>query len=400
MNRYKLCEVNNAKLATEFLQLPRYIYKDDPNWVHPLEVEIKQVFDPRKNKMFRHGRLSRWILIDNEGKTVGRIAAFIDDRTAMLGEQLTGGMGFFECINNQVAANMLFDAAKKWLADYGMAAADAPINFGSREKWWGLLVDGFLPPSYGMNYNPPYYKDLFERYGFKNYFNQYSYLRPVNADNVSPVLQQKAERIYKHPEYRFEHVSKKKLKKAANDFSYIYNKAWAGHSGVSTMSEDDVMKMVVEMKPIMDERLILFAYYNNEPIGFFIQIPELNQVIKQLNGKLGFYQKLKLLYLLKIKKICNRVQGIIFGIIPEHRGKGVEGALVMKFAETAYRTDFPYKDIDLSWVGDFNPVMMRFQQQIGGTIYKTHVTYRLLFDKYKQENEFERCPKMGREKTN
>jgi GNAT superfamily N-acetyltransferase len=399
MEDYTLYEINNEKLNNEFILLPVKLYKDDPNWVRPIDTEVKQIFNPLQNKMFRHGRLNRWILCNAEGKTIGRIAAFIDDKTSILNDQLTGGMGFFECINSQKAANMLFDKAKNWLIHNGMAAADAPVNFGSREKWWGLLIDGFIPPSYGMNYNPPYYKDLFENYGFKNYFNQYSYLRPINTVNFSPLLKEKAERIFKNPEYRFEHVSKKKLKKAAKDFCYIYNKAWAGHHGVSLMTEAMVMETVKEMKPIMDVRLIQFAYHNDEPIGFFIQIPELNQIIKYLDGKLGFYQKIKLFYLLKIRKICTRILGLIFGIIPEYRGKGIEGALVTKFSEMAFKKDFPYKDIDLTWVGDFNPVMMRFQQQIGGTIYKTHVTYRLLFDSEKQANEFERCPKMGRERT-
>ena len=397
---YTIHEVGDKKTENEFILLPVKLYKNDPNWIRPIDAEIRQIFDPKQNKMFLHGHLNRWILCNSDGKTIGRIAAFVDDKTSILSEQLTGGMGFFECVNDQKAANMLFDQAKKWLEDYGMAAADAPINFGSREKWWGLLVDGFLPPSYGMNYNPPYYKELFENYGFKNYFYQYSYLRPINTDNVSPVLKEKAERIFLNPEYRFEHISKNNLPKAARDFCTIYNKAWAGHSGISLMTEQMVMELVAELKPIMDERLIFFAFHNNEPIGFFIQIPEINQVIKHLNGKFGMYQKLKLFYLLKIKKICTRILGLIFGIIPEYRGKGVEGALVMKFAEIAYRKDFPYKDMDLTWVGDFNPVMMRFQQQIGGTIYKTHATYRLLFNHEKQTNGFERCPKMGREKKN
>lgn len=398
MSHYTLYEVSNKQAETDFFKLPQIIYKGDPNWIRPIDAEVKQVFNPQGNKMFTHGRLNRWVLRNANGETVGRIAAFIDDKTSMLGDQATGGMGFFECINNQEAANMLFNQAKEWLISNGMAAADGPINFGSREKWWGLLVNGFTPPSYGMNYNPPYYKELFENYGFKNYFEQYSYLRPINTNNFSPVLKEKGERIFENPEYRFEHITKSKLNKYARDFCYIYNKAWTGHSGVSQMTEAMVLEMVKDMKAIMDERLIVFAYHNNEPIGFFVQIPEINQAIKYLNGKFSLYHKLKLLYLIKFKKVCTRILGLIFGIIPEYRGKGIEGALVMKFANIALAKGFQYKDIDLTWVGDFNPVMMRFQQQIGGTIYKTHVTYRLLFDSEKQANEFKRCPVMGRDK--
>ena len=156
--------------------------------------------------------------------------------------------------------------------------------------------------------------------------------------------------------------------------------------------------MVKKIKPIMDERLIFFMYHKDEPIGFFIQIPEINQAIRHVNGKSDIFHLLKMLYLLKCKKVCNRILGLVFGIIPEYRGRGAEGAMVMKFAELAFSKDFPYKDIDLTWVGDFNPAMMRFQQQIGGSVYKTHATYRLLFDAYKQEHEFKRYPRMGNEK--
>lgn len=396
MGNYVISEVITKKDRTDFLALPYILYKDIPYWIAPLETEIKTVFDPSKNKMFSHGKLCRWILKDG-AKVVGRIAAFIDYDTAKLNDQPTGGCGFFECINSKEAAYLLFDKAKEWLKENKMEAMDGPINFGSREKWWGLLVDGFTEqPSYGMNYNPPYYQELMESYGFKNYFYQYSYLRPVSTDKFSPIFKDKAERIARNPEYRFEKLSKKHLDEAKRNFRVIYNKSWVNHSGIKEMTEEDAEALVSQLKPIIDERLIFFAFHNDAPIGFFVQIPEINQVIKHLNGKFSLYHKLKFLYLLKVKKVCNRVMGLIFAIVPEFRGLGIEGALVMAFAKEAFAPKFPYKDIDLTWVGDFNPLMMRFQQQIGGTIYKTHATYRLLFDEYKQEHEFKRCPRMGK----
>lgn len=399
MAGFTLVEVKDKQSEKEFLKVQVSLYRNDPNWIQPLSDDIKAVFDPKRNKMFNHGRLARWIVCDQQGKTVGRVAAFVDDDTAELNDQPTGGMGFFDCINNQEAAFMLFDQAKAWLQSQGMQAMDGSINFGSRERWWGVLVDGYTPPSYGMNYNYPYYKELFETYGFKNYFNQYSYLRPVNMDNVSPSFKDKAERVAKNPDYRFEQLSLKRLEEAGRNFRQIYNKSWVNHSGIKEMTEEAANALIKQLKPIIDERLVFFAFHLDEPIGFFIQIPELNQVIKHLNGKFSWYHKLKLLYLLKVKKVCNRIMGLIFAIVPEHRGRGIEGALCMAFAEVAFRKDFPYKDIDLTWVGDFNPLMMRFQEQIGGKIHRTHVTYRLLFDAEKQANEFKRCPRMGKERN-
>ncbi len=173
----QLIPVTSPELAQKFIQVPVILYKNDPNFIRPLDKDIEQVFDPKQNKFFRHGECERWLLIDDQQKTIGRVAAFIDKRTATKFEQPTGGMGFFECINNQAAANLLFDQCKNWLTTRGMEAMDGPINFGDRDKWWGLLVEEFSPASYGTNYNFPYYRNLFEHYGFQLYFKQYTYYR-------------------------------------------------------------------------------------------------------------------------------------------------------------------------------------------------------------------------------
>ena len=111
-------------------------------------------------------------------------------------------MGFFECINDKQAAHQLFDACKTWLQQHGMEAMDGPINFGDREQWWGLLVDGFTPPNYAMPYNSLYYKELFESYGFQNYFNQYTYRRDFSRDGIKPEILEKANRVFQNPDYQ------------------------------------------------------------------------------------------------------------------------------------------------------------------------------------------------------
>ena len=161
-------EVNNPKLAKEFIKIAIPIYKDYPNWIRPLDQDIEAIFNPKQNKYFRNGECTRWILKDNKGKSIGRVAAFINKKIASKGnDQPTGGMGFFECINDQIAAFKLFDQCKEWLEARGMEAMDGPINFGERNEWWGLQVEGFdIEPNYRCNYQPPYYRALFEAYGF------------------------------------------------------------------------------------------------------------------------------------------------------------------------------------------------------------------------------------------
>ena len=171
----KLTEVKDKTTIREFLEVPKILYKNDPNWICPLDMEIENTFNPQKNACFNHGDARRWVLKSEQGELIGRIAAFYDDHKAHHNPQPTGGMGFFECINDQQAANLLFDTAKEWLTGKGMKAMDGPVNFGENFVNWGLLVEGFMPQGYGMTYNFPYYRSLFEDYGFKTYFEQYSF---------------------------------------------------------------------------------------------------------------------------------------------------------------------------------------------------------------------------------
>jgi hypothetical protein len=159
LHEMKIVEVSTTEHEKQFLELPCLIYKDDVNWVRPLDKDVTYVFNKEKNKFFRHGELIRWLLVDSE-KVIGRVAAFINNKLANKNDQPTGGMGFFECINNKEAAFILFDTCKEWLKNKGMEAMDGPINFGERDSWWGLLVHGFTPIPYKVNYNPPYYQRL------------------------------------------------------------------------------------------------------------------------------------------------------------------------------------------------------------------------------------------------
>ncbi len=396
MASFSLEQVLDKKQAKEFLELPSRLYKNEPSWIRPLDNEIEAVFDPKKNKLLRKGEIARWLLRDNKGLVVGRVAAFINPDVVSKEEQPTGGMGFFECINNQEAAFMLFDKCKQWTMERGMEAMDGPINFGDRDRWWGGLTFGFdYIPNYGMPYNFPYYSEMFEAYGFKNYFNQYTYARPVNMDGVNPVVREKADRLAEDPEYSFRHIDKNQLDKLASDFRTVYNKGWAKHGGVPEMSEAHSKALVKELKPVIDPRLIFFGYHNEEPIGFLVFIPQLNEVIRLLNGKLNLWGKVKFFYYLKINRKCKTALGQIFGIIPEYQGKGVEGGLMMAFADMALKKDYPYTEMEMNWIGDFNPVMMRLMEQIGSKVRKTHVTYRLLFDSTK---EFKRAKALGRAK--
>ncbi|MCD4664954.1 MAG: hypothetical protein K8R68_06750, partial [Bacteroidales bacterium] len=170
---FSLLEVIDKKAVKRFLDFPANIYKDNNNWIRPLDKDIEKIFNPNKNKLFRKGKAIRWILLNEDNKVVGRIAAFYHSETANKNDQPTGGCGFFDCIDNKEAAFILFDAAKKWLTNEGMEAMDGPVNFGTRDNFWGCLAVGFFEPVYNMPYNHKYYNKLFESCGFQSYYNQY-----------------------------------------------------------------------------------------------------------------------------------------------------------------------------------------------------------------------------------
>jgi hypothetical protein len=268
-----------------------------------------------------------------------------------------------------------------------MQAMDGPINFGERNNWWGLLVDGYDErPTYMMNYHPPYYKTLFETYGFQVYFYQYSYGLVVQQPRP-----EKYERLWKiiktNKDYEFTHAKKNNLKKYANDFREILNQAWKNHDGFKEMTEEQAMKIMNAMKPVMVEHLLQFAYYKGRPIAMYISIPELNQYFQHVNGKLNWIGKLKYLWYSKTMKYQKFV-GIVYGVIPEFQGKGLEGMMVMNLHDLVHDKDW-WRDVELTWIGDFNPKMMNVAQNLGTTIIKTHTTMRYLFDR---NRPYERCP--------
>ncbi len=382
-----LTEVTDEKLARQFLEVPVHIYKNDPNFIRPLDKDILDIFNPKKNKAFRFGEARRWILTDGNEQVIGRIAAFINKKYKNKGdEQPTGGIGFFECINNQLAADMLFDVSKSWLMQKGMEAMDGPINFGERDRWWGLVVEGFKPPIYLMNYNFPYYKDLFENYGFKKFYNQICWHMFVQTE-LEPKFYEQYRKYSALPEYKTVHIDKKKIEKFATDFSVIYNKAWARHEGNKQMTKEVAIKMFKTMKPVIEEDLVWFVYYNDQPIACWINLPELNQIFKYLNGKFGLLSKLKFLWL-KHRKICNKFTGIVFGIVPEFQGKGIDYYMIVSGANVI-QSRKRYDELELQWQGDFNPKILNISKNIGAKHSRILTTYRYLFDRAK---EFKRHP--------
>lgn len=379
----KFVEVTSPEDIKQFLNFPKEIYQNDPEWIRPLDNDIEAVFDRKKNKFFRHGDCIRFNVFKN-ARQVGRFAVFYNKKQKL--KLKAGGIGFFECINDQTIANSIFDKAKEWLISKGYEAMDGPINFGERDKFWGLLVDGFHAPLYGMNYNPPYYVDLFENYGFKTYFEQLCFGLKVE-NNFQEKWLKRAQRLAEDPNYSFRNVNKKNLVQFAKDFTYIYNKAWTSHAGNKTLNEQQAIKMFEAMKPVMDEEISWFAYYKDEPIGCWVNLPDLNQYFKYLNGQFRLWHKLKFLYYKNTVK-NKRMVGIVFGIIPEFQGKGVDNYMVVE-SSRRFLDKTHYEQYEMQWIGDFNPKMINIAHSLGAEVTRKLITCRKIFD---DRVPFERYP--------
>lgn len=372
-----LLEVTDKKTREEFLEVPKLLYRNDPNWACPLDMEIENIFNPKKNSGFQHGDARRWVIKDEQGRLTGRIAAFYDNNKAHHNRQPTGGTGFFECINDQDAANLLFDAAKNWLISQGMQAMDGPINFGENFMNWGLLTEGFVPQGYGMPYNFPYYKLLFENYGFKTYFKQYSF-----HDNFSlpypEHMRSFGERFWKKPAYSFKHLEMKHAEKYLRDMVAMYNEIWAEFlENYTPLKFEDLYQIFLDAKAILNEKFIWFGYHNNKPIGFLIVFPDMNQVLRKLkNGKLNLLNIIRLLYYKK--RAITRGRLLLSGVIPEFQRIGAVGGIYLKLVDTMREEGM--EELELSWVGDYNLTVNKMYSQFGATKEKTHTTYRCLFD--------------------
>ena len=390
----KLIEVNDKKTAKRFLEVARILYKNDPNWICPLDDDTEAIFDPARNPYFQHGKAIRWILENDKGQLIGRVGAFINFKKASIFKQPTGGMGFFECTDDEKAAFILFDACSEWNQANGMEAMDGPINFGENDNFWGLLVEGFIPQSYGMNYHPPYYKKLFEAYGFQSYFEQVT----NHLDMAMPFPERFwkiADWVAKKPGFTYEHFTFSNSEKYIRDLKKVYDEAWVYHEHFTPLDLEDLRAAISKAKPIIDEEVIWFVYHDGEPVAFIVMFPDVNQIFRHLNGKLHLLNKLRFLYYKKRKEI-RRTRITVMGVVPRFQRYGLESGIFAQLREV-FNLRPQYAEVELSWVGDFNPKMRALHEAVGGKFAKRHITYRKLFDQEAEKQNASSIPMNSRE---
>jgi len=354
----------------EFLKLPWSIYEGNPYWVPPLLQEVRETLDIKKNPFWRHAKRELF-LARAEGKPVGRIVAVIDDNHNSFHNDKTGFFGFFECIDNAEVAQFLWDAAVSWLKKNGMGAMRGPLNPSMNDEN-SFLLEGFdKSPCVMMPYTHAYYLDLAEHYGLKKAKDLYAFIKYAK-DGIPPRIEKMIERIKSRTGVKVRPFNMKKFDRDAQFLKDIYNAAWEKNWGFVPMTNEEMDATGKKLKQFAEPSLVLFAEMDGEPIGVTVTVPDINQVLKKLNGRLGPIEVLKFLY---YKRKITGVRSLVAGIKKEYRETGLIAVLYYETEKAGIRLG--YKWCELGWNLEDNDLINKFDAAVGGKIYKKYRIYEM-----------------------
>ena len=351
-----------------FVDLPWAIYRDDPHWVPPLKRDVRAAFDPEKHPFHRHSEAQPF-LARRGTEVVGRICAIRNRNHERLHEEAVGFFGWFECVDDQDVAAALFDAAAGWLRERGLTAMRGPTSFSTNETT-GLLVDGDEgPPALLLAHNPPWYPALVEGCGLRKAKDLYAW---HIVEGNWPEHMFRAEKIVaRRYGTRVRTMDMSKFDEELLLIRRLYNAAWEKNWGFVPMTDAEMDHMAAELKPIIDPSLALFAETpEGEVIGFALALPDFNQVLHKLNGRLT---PLGIVKALVYKRRINSLRVLILGLLEEWRGKGIDAVLYLAIFRNG--TAAGMHEADMSWILEDNHKMNAALERLGGRIYRTYRLY-------------------------
>lgn len=363
--------VQTKKDLKDFILFPWQVYNGDPYWVPPLISEVESILDPQKNPFWEHAQ-QKLFLVKSLGKVVGRIAGIIDQNHINSHNERVGFFGFFEALNDYEIAEMLLSQVREWLKEKGMKAMRGPLNPCQNEEC-GLLVEGFdSSPVFMMTYNPKYYIDFIERFGLRKAKDLYAYYSPL-LPAVPELLSRTAKYAKeKHPEAKIREVNMKDFEREKERVKEIYNAAWEKNWGFVPITDKEFDFLAKRLKPLVVPEFTLFVELDGKPVGLLLGLPDYNQALKKINGRLFPFGWLKFLYYLRKIK-TGRL--LIMGVIKELRMNGLEALLYMKGNRNAYQKG--YEGVEFSWVLEDNHLTRRAAENFGGKVYKTYRIYEM-----------------------
>ncbi|HPM04368.1 MAG TPA: GNAT family N-acetyltransferase [Candidatus Cloacimonas sp.] len=365
----KIIPVDTNRQLKSFIMLPFELYKNEPNWVPPLIMDQKNFFNPKKNPYYQHSEV-KLFLAEKDGKVVGRISAQSNTQHNKEHNENIGFFGFFECIDDQETANALFEAAYEWNRYRGFTSMRGPLNFSVNQEC-GLLVDGFdTPPMVMMLHNHRYYQKLYENWGLTKTMDLYAYLSersemPERIEKMVDILTKR----YK-VQIRSLSRNKKQMKKDIETVFEIYTKAWEYNWGNVPMTKAEFDHIVKELLPIADPDLVFFAEIEGKHAGFSLALPNYNEVLKVMNGRVN---PITLVKAMRAKKRISSARVITMGIVKEFQGRGIDSI----FHYHSYKNGLPkgYFKGEFSWVLESNLPMMHVAEKLDAKIYKTYRLY-------------------------
>ena len=362
----KIIEINSASQISKFIKFSRKIYKNNPNWVQPLIADLKFILN--KSPFWEHAKRQLFMVFDDRGVPLGRIAAIIDYNYISTHKTQTGFFGFFESIDDKEVSKLLFDIATNWLKENGMSEMIGPMNPSSNDEC-GFLCEGFDGrPCLMMPYNPTYYLEHADAYGLNKRKQLYAYDMNFDSEKLISRLKNTSEMTLKrNPQVTIRTLNISDFENEIKKTIEIYNSAWEHNWGFVPWTEKEFYTIAKRMKSIFVEKLVCIASFNDRPIGMIIAIPDYNQITNQMNGRILPFGILKFL---RDKKKIRKGRVLIMGVISEFRNKGIEGALYYTALNNA-RT-LGYTGCEMSWILDDNTMMNRSAEKLGGDLYRKY----------------------------
>lgn len=372
----KVLSVSECQRATDqrnFLIFPEALYSNTPHWVCPLRIERRDFFDPKKNPFFSNAEVQLF-LAKRDGMVVGRVSAHVYHPHNRTHNEKTGFFGFFECENDYEIAKALWDAARDWLKSRGMERMRGPCNFTTNHEI-GFLADGFdRPPVIMMTYTMPYYLEFAARYGMAKAMDVFAY-HGYSATGFDPRAERLIDRIKTRANATVRTIDMSRFAEEVAHVKRIYNAAWAPNWGFVPMDDDELNHMAKDLRQIIDPRIVLFVEVEGQPVGFSLALPDINQALIRLRGRLFPFGLFKLLWLMKVKRVCTLARIMVMGVLPEYQKRGVD--TIMNFETYKRATEAGYTEGEMSWVLETNEQMIAVAENLGYTRYKTYRLYEI-----------------------
>jgi len=379
-----LVEVSDVTTRKAFSALPRELHQAEADYIPVPDQMVDRIFDARHNQKAAIFRNKRWLLQDH-GKFIGRIAAF--EHPKLPEGERGGGIGFFESVDDEAAAAMLFRQAEDWLQEVGCDFVDGPINFGENDQYWGLLVEGFESPSFGMNWNPAYYEGFFLKFGYQFYYEQRTNHLLLSAglpDRFTKI----AAWITQKGRFSLEHFQSNQVTKYTDAIVHVFNHAWREFDNFSPMRPEAARNDFKRLKPILRDDLVWFAFAEKEAAAFLVMVPDVNELFAMNKSRFDWWGKMQFWFHLRTHKF-KRLKIIAMGVHAKYQGLGLESALIIEAHKKVLKKYPHIQEVELAWVGGFNEKMLAVQKAAGASLLRKHITYRKYFNATAEVKKFE-----------